>query len=186
MKNERSRPMSATDREEKLEILKLRARELARELGDSATDEDAIEVLEFVLGQESYAVETSYVAEVYPLKDLTSVPCAPSIVVGVLNLRGEILSVMDIKELFGLPEEGLRERDRVIVTHHGAMRVGILADAVRGVHSIPLDEIQPPLRTSSGIAARYLRGITRDQVNILDIAKVISDKRMIVHEEVQS
>ena len=87
-------------------ILRERALALAAEPGETQTLADSIEVVEFLLAHERYAVESSYVREVYPLENLTPLPCTPGFVLGIVNLRGEILSVIDLKKFFDLPEKG--------------------------------------------------------------------------------
>ncbi len=171
--------------QEKGEILKARAKTLARE-SETKGAEEHIEVVEFLLTHEKYAIESTYVREVHPLKELTPLPCTPSFVLGLINVRGEILSVVDVKKFFDLPEKGLTDLNKVIIVHMDEMEFGILADVIIGVRSIPLNEIQPSLPTLTGIRAEYLKGITSERLVILDAAKILSDKRIIVHEEVES
>ena len=73
----------------------------------------------------------------------------------------------------------------VIVVRDGSMELGIVADIVVGVHSIPEKSIQPTLPTLTDICAEYLRGVTSDQVAILDVEAILADKRIIVHEELE-
>ena len=169
--------------EEKKRILKIRAKALAREPKEE-TDQEYVEVIEFLLAHERYGVESTYVREVYPLKELTPVPCTPPFVLGIMNVRGHIISVIDIKKFFDLPEKGLTDLNKVIVLQSGGMAFGILADAVLGVRNIPASALQPALATLTGIREEYLRGIADEQVVVLDAKKLISDKKIIVHEEV--
>ena len=177
----------ALTQQEKKKILKERAKALAREPDRKETTEEHLEVVEFLLANERYAVESSYVREVYPLKELTPLPCTPSFVVGIINVRGEILSVIDIKKFFDLPEKGLTDLNKVIIVqaNEPEMELGILADAIIGVRSIPLKEIQLSLPTLTGIREEYLRGVTNERLVILDVAKILYDERIIVHEEVE-
>src|SRR5439155_25417175 len=128
---------------------------------------------------------SSSVREVYPLKELTPLPCTPPFVLGIINVRGKILSVIDIKKFFDLPEKGLTDLNKVIIVHADEMELGILADALLGVRAIPLEELQPSLPTLTGIRAEYLKGVTKDRLVILDTEKILSDKGIIVHEEVE-
>ena len=171
--------------QEKKKILRERAKELAREPERKETAEDYLEVVEFLLAHERYAVESASVREVYPLKELTPLPCTPLFVLGIINVRGEIKSVIDIKRFFDLPEEGLTDLNKVIIVQADEMELGILADALIGVRSIPLNEIQPSLPTLTGIREEYLRGVTNERLAILDVAKILSDERIIVHEKVE-
>lgn len=172
--------------EEKKKILKARAAALAREPGGGAAAEAYLEVVEFLLAHEKYAVESTYIREVCPLKEITPLPCTPPFVLGIINVRGQILSVMDIKKFFDLPQKGLTNLNKVIILHTDEMDLGILADAIVGTRSIPLKGIQPSLPTLTGIRAEYLRGVTNERLVVLDAAKILSDKRIIVHEEVET
>jgi len=171
-------------REEKIGILKVRARALSQERKEKESDNEYVEVVEFSLAYEEYAIESSYVREVYPMKELTTVPGAPPFVAGIINVRGQILSVIDIKKFFDLPEKGLTDLNKVIIIHNNAMEFGILADVVLGTRRIMLREIQQSLPGFTEIRAQYLKGVTRERVIILDAGKLLSDKNIIVHEEV--
>ena len=171
--------------EERRKTLKARARALAREDDGGASDRRFIEVLEFLVSTERYAFESSYVREVYPLKELTPLPCTPSFVLGIVNVRGQILSVIDIKKFFELPEKGLTNLSKIILLHTDNMEFGILADVILGVSRLSIDDIQPALPTLTGIREEYLIGIAKERVIVLDAKKLLTDKNIIVHEEAQ-
>ena len=178
------------DPRQKKEILRDRARALARE-PEAETTVAYLRAIEFLLAGERYAIESAYVRQVYPLKSLTPLPCTPAFVLGITNVRGEILSVIDIKRFFDLPEQRLSDLDKVIIVQMDEMRVGILADAILGTRAIPLPEIQPSLPTFTGIRAEYLQGVVAalpgidERLIILDVERILSDERIIVHEQVQ-
>ncbi len=192
MKRTGKKPSLAFDRSieptpvEKKKILKARAKTLAREPEREEKAEAYLEVVEFMLAYERYAIETAYVREIYPLKEFTPLPCTHPFVFGIVNVRGQILSVIDIKNFFDLPEKGLGELNKVIILHLGDMVFGILADKIIGTRSIPLKEIQPSLPTLTDIRAEYMRGVTEERVVILDVTRIMSDKKIIVHEEVET
>jgi len=165
-------------------ILKERAQTLARETVPAEAADAGIEVIEFLLAHERYAVASEYVREVYPLEDITPLPCTPAFVLGIVNLRGEILSVIDIKKFFDLPEKGLTNLNKVIVLESADMVFGIVADAISGVRRIPRAGIQPSLPTLTGIREDYLLGVTAERVVILDAEKLLTDEKLIVQEQV--
>ncbi len=169
--------------EEKKRVLRARAKALAAEPKQAQAGGEFIEVVAFLLAQESYAIESSYVREVYPLKELTPLPGTPSFLLGVTSVRGQILSVIDFKKFFDLPEKGLTDLNKLIIVSGDGMEFGVLADAILGVRPVPLAGIQPPLPSLTGIRADCLRGVTEDRLVVLDAAKVASDKRIIVQEE---
>lgn len=167
--------------DEKKNILKIRASLLARQPEQVDQKGASLEVVEFLLAHEHYGLESSYIREVYPLKEITPLPCTPPFVLGIINLRGQILSVIDLKKFFNLPDQTLTLH-RVIVVHTAEMELGILVDTVLGMRTIPIDQIQPALVSSSGIAEAYLRGLTVERLIILDIAKILTDPSLIVDE----
>ncbi|MDM8548653.1 chemotaxis protein CheW [Desulfobacterales bacterium HSG2] len=168
--------------EKKSEILKDRAKALAKRAGKREEDEACLQVVEFLLAHEKYCIELVHIREVYPLKDLTPLPCTPPCVLGIINFRGQILSIVDLKKFFDLPEQELTDH-HVIILSSDEMEFGILADAILGVRHIPLSEIQPTLSTFTGIGAEYLRGVTKDRAVVLDGGKILSDKNIVVHQE---
>jgi len=167
------------------QILRARARALARPPERAAVAEASLEVLEFQLAQERYALETSYVREVHPLKNLTPLPCTPPFVLGIVNVRGRILAVLDLKKFFGLPENGLTDLHRIILVGGNGLELGLLADVSVGVRSIPVDSLQASLPTLTGIGAEYLKGVTAERLVVLDMGRILADSRIIVHEEVE-
>ena len=175
----------APDPEETKRILRERAQILAREPGKAVAGDQFIEVVEFVLAFESYAIETRYVREVEPLDNLTPLPGTPAFVLGIVNVRGEILSVIDLGKFFELPEQGLTDLNKVIVLESENMLFGILADAVAGVRRIPVGDIQPSLPTLTGIREAYLRGVTPGRTAILDAEKLLTDASIVVQERVE-
>lgn len=174
------------DPEETRRVLKIRAQALGRRSSFAEAVKEQIEVVEFVLAQERYAVESRHVRDVYPLEQLTPVPCTPAFVLGIVNLRGEILSVIDIKKFFDLPDKGLTDLNKVIVLESGNMRFGILADAIIGVHAIPVDDIQVSLPTLTGIRREYLKGVTPGRTVILDAVALLTDPNILVDDQVST
>lgn len=178
------REHKTTGDEDRQRILKVRAIALAREPEAGATEGERIEVVEFLLADERYALESTYIGEVYPLKDLTILPCTPPFVLGVINLRGKILSVIDLHTFFDLPNRGLSDLNKVIVLHDGAMEFGILADEIVAARWIPRNTLLASLPTLTEIRAEYLLGVTPERLVVLDGGRILADGRIIVHEEV--
>ena len=168
--------------QEKEQILAARTRVLAGKETDKPLTGEYTEVAEFILAEERYGIELKFIVEVYDLKDLTRLPCTPPFILGVMNVRGKIITVVDIKKLFELPDRGLTELNKVIIVHASGMEAGILADVISGVRSVPVSKIQPALPTLTGIRAEYIKGVTGDQLVILNMEHIFSDERIIVNE----
>lgn len=178
------------------EILRTRARILAREPNIEESDDESLEIVNFSLAYERYGVETTFVREVYPLRELTPLPGTPAFVLGIINVRGRMLCVVDLKKFFGLPEKGLTDLNKVIVLTSGLLpsqqtrfregvgEVGVLADAILGVKRIRQGSIQPPVLTLTGVREQYLRGITEEHDIILDAQKLLSDQKLVISEEI--
>lgn len=167
-------------------VLKARAAELAREPQKGSRRVNLIEVVEFSLAHERYAFESSYVREICPLNDLTPVPCTPPFVLGIINLRGQILSVIDLKRFFGLPERGITDLNKVMVLTSaaagGAMEFGVLADSIIGAMEADEAKLVRGLPTFTGIREEYLKGITPDRVAVIDASRLLSDPSIVVRE----
>jgi purine-binding chemotaxis protein CheW len=144
-----------------------------------------LELLEFRLGSERYALETRHIQDVHPLRELTPLPCTPPFVLGIVNVRGHILPVLDLKKFFDLPERGLTDLHRMILVRGNGLELGLLADVIVGVRSVAADDLQPSLPTLSGIRADYLKGVSVERLVVLDLDRILSDPRIVVHEEVE-
>lgn len=167
--------------DERQAILHARAQALAAVA--KAAPGESCEVLEFVLAGECYAIESAWVREVVPLRELTALPGVPSFVLGIVHLRGEIVSVLDLKKFFELPDSGLSDLNKAIVLADGTMQFAILADLIAGVRRLPLADVQPPLATLTDIRSQYLLGITSRREVVLDGRKLLADPAIVVAEE---
>nr|WP_320114028.1 chemotaxis protein CheW [uncultured Desulfuromonas sp.] len=165
-------------------ILRRRAQKLAETPQKKTTDEECLEVVEFLLGDEHYAIESRWIGEVYPLREFTPIPGTPPFVFGLMNLRGRILSIIDLRTFFDLPDKGLSDLNKVIVLSHDNMEFGILADAVLAAHQLPINRILPTLPTLTEIRAEYLKGVTKENLVVLEGRKLLADRTLRVHENV--
>jgi purine-binding chemotaxis protein CheW len=174
---------NATSAQEKHAILRERALALAREPQQVEAAQEFLEIVKFRLASETYGLESTFVREAYPLKAITPLPGVPPFVLGIVNLRGQILSVVNLKKFFDLPENGLGQLNKLIILHDEQIEFGILADDILGASAIAVEAIQATPPTVSGIGADYLRGVTTEGVIILDAEKILSDEKIIVHQE---
>ncbi len=191
-RNESSLPLQP-DRET-LETLRKRAIALASKDGaagavgasGSAAETQAVEMLEFRLANERYAVETRLVRAVYPLKNLTAIPCTPDFVRGVVNLRGQITTVISLEHFFNLPEQGLTDLHRIVLVGNDEMELGLLADVSVGVVQVDMASIQRDLQNLAAWGGKYVQGVTQDGLIVLDMDGILSDPGLLVNEEVGS
>lgn len=171
--------------EEKKNILIKRAKVLAGEISTEELMEQTVQIVEFMLASEKYGIEAIYIREIFSLKELTPIPCTPPFVLGVINIRQQIVSVIDIKKFFNLPDRGISELNKVIILKTDEMEVGILADSITGVSCINLKRLQTDLPGLTDIGTEYLKGICEGPLIILDGGKILSDKKLIVYGEVE-
>ena len=144
---------------------------------------EMMQLVVFGLADERYGLATEYVREVQPLHDVAPVPCTPELVVGVINIRGSIYSVIDIRSFFGVPKRKIGEATKVLLVSAAGLEVGILADDVKGATSVLLSDIKPTLAAHGMAKEEYIQGITKDMLIILNLEALLRDERIIVHEE---
>ncbi|MCD6116029.1 chemotaxis protein CheW [bacterium] len=169
---------------DKKAVLKKRAEALAKEMADEWQDKDKFEVVEFILAYELYGIKSSFVQEVYPLKNFTPLPGTPPFLLGITNIRGRIVSIVDIKKLFNLPDSGITDLNRVIIIENGESELGILADRIMGIRNISDVDFKANLLVTSDTIGNYIHGITEDKLIVLDVDKIFGDKRLIINSEV--
>ncbi|MGE5621229.1 MAG: chemotaxis protein CheW [archaeon] len=169
--------------EEKQEILRQRAWRLSEAVSEPEA-ENLIEVIEFTLSGETYAIETSYLKEVFHMREITPVPLTPPFVKGVVNLRGSIISVLDIKVFFELPNGAITNYDRVIILQDGGMTFGILADEIKGITKLSLDNSSSSLSDFNEVRQKYLKTVTSGRTVILDGGKLLNDRSIIINDEI--
>jgi purine-binding chemotaxis protein CheW len=137
--------------------------------------------LTFMLNDEEYGLEILKVREIIGLMDITKVPQTPDFVEGVINLRGKVIPVIDLRSKFGLPRAEYNEETCTIVVDVGMM-MGIIVDTVREVHDIPAEDIEPPPRLGGAVDTTFILGMgkVKDDVKILlDIDKVLTSEELV-------
>jgi purine-binding chemotaxis protein CheW len=147
----------------------------SREAGGRAVP---IQLVTFGLGNEEFGVDILAVKEINRMMDLTRVPQSPPEVEGVINLRGKIIPVMDLRKRFGLPVSANTEQTRIVVVEvHGRM-IGFLVDRVREVLSIESTIVDPAPRMVCSIDSQFIAGVgkLRDRLLILlDLQKLFAN-----------
>ncbi len=173
-----------TNTKQKKKILKERAGLLKTEVVEEKITGEQFEGLEFLLTNERYAIDANYVNEVIPLKDLTPLPCTPDFILGIINVRGKIIAVININKFFNLLEKSITKLNRVIVVKHQDIELGILADEIIGSTHIFPDKLQTTIPTITGINNDYLLGVTEDRLIIFNIKEFLLNDKIIINENV--
>jgi chemotaxis signal transduction protein len=159
-------------------------------------EEDAGEQLWLVvvrLGCELYGLGVQYVTDICPVGHVTPAPRVPAWVAGMVNVRGRIMSVVDLLQFLGLsaPADLLPGERRLVIVQTPAMELGVLVDAVLAVEAIPLSRLQEGADTLGGLPPDYVRGVVTygaaeapALVAVLDLHAVLGDPRLIVQESI--
>jgi purine-binding chemotaxis protein CheW len=161
-------------------ILAERAQRLSQPAARSRGIE-RIEVLKFRLAYQQYAIGMKYVREVVLTGGITPVPGTPEYISGICAIRGEIISLVDLRALFSISGRGLTDLNRVIVVTDGTMTFGILADYITGITTIPASMPSAPTPVAPTGAIPYLLGVV-DGIVVLDGTALLSDPRMLIDE----
>lgn len=161
-------------------ILKERAIALARE-AKMETAGSAIDVLEFDLAYERYGFELAYIREVCPLAELTPLPGTPDFVLGIVNVRGRVVSVIDIRKFFDLPDKGLSDLNKVVILTSDTREFGVLTDRIIGTRSLFTATLQESLPTLTDVRSQYLKGVTGERLIVLDAGKILRDEKLVVN-----
>lgn len=147
---------------------------------DVKKDFDSKEVLQLVtfrLGNEEFSLDILKVQEIIRHMDLTRVPKTPEFVDGVINLRGRVIPVLDLRKRFGLPKGENTNETRIIVVDVDNRTVGLKVDAVSEVLRLPADTVEPPPAIITGVESEYIKGVGKLDgrlLILLDVAKILT------------
>ena len=142
--------------------------------------EEVLQVVGFRLGGEEFGINILSVREINKLVPITKVPNAPDFVEGVINLRGKVIPIVNLRKRFGFPEQELGKSARIIVVELDDQVIGFIVDGVTEVLRISSDMIEPPPDMVAGIDSEYITGIAKleDRLLILiDLSKVLSTEQ---------
>jgi purine-binding chemotaxis protein CheW len=137
----------------------------------------SIQIVCFKIGKEEYGVDILKVQEILNLPKITTLPKATEFILGVIELRGKILPIVDLSKRFGIEAAKESRATRSIVVNIRGKEVGLAIDSVSHVVKVESDEIEPPPAIVKGISGRYIVGIAKvadDFVVILDIDQIFS------------
>lgn len=143
------------------------------------TDVHEIQIACFRLGEDLYAADIMRIKEIIRLQKLTSLPKAPAFVEGVLNLRGTVIPVVDLRKRFDLPAVSHSRDTRLLIVSVGKQLLGLVVDEVTEVISIPVKDIKPSPQLARGVGAEYLVGVclARDSlIMLLNLDRILSDR----------
>ncbi len=138
---------------------------------------EVVQVVSFALGSEEYGVDISQVQEIIRMVEITHVPRAPHFMEGVINLRGQLIPIIDLRTRFGMQRINSTKSTRIVVTEIGSKRVGIVVDSVSEVINIPIENVEDAPEMIAGVGTEYIQGVGKidDRLIImLDLTMVMS------------
>ncbi len=135
----------------------------------------------FQMGEEEYGIEILFVNEIIGIQKITTLPDMTNYIKGVINLRGKVIPVIDIRLRFGLDPREYDERTCIVVVNLDQVAVGLIVDSVKEVIDISENQIDPPPSIKKGSESRFVKGLGKVSDNvkiILDVDKLLFEKEI--------
>jgi purine-binding chemotaxis protein CheW len=149
---------------------------------------DLNQLISFEVGEEEYGLDILRVKEVIRIREITRLPKAPSFVKGIINLRGDVIPIIDLRDKFGLEHQEYTDTTRVIVVDVEDKLVGMVVDAASQVVRVPADQIEPPPPIVGGLSTEYIRGVGKlDErlVILLNIDRILTQEEKVQLKEME-
>src|SRR5882672_9939000 len=153
---------------------------------DKDTTQARKEFLSFVLGEAQYCIDILKVQEIRTYEAPTRIASTPAFIKGVINLRGNIVPIIDLRVKFGLAEQGINTQTVVIVLNIAKRTVGVVVDGVSDVLAIADTEIKPAPELSGALDTRYLQGLATvggQMMIMIDIERLMTSRDMSIVDE---
>lgn len=147
--------------------------------GNTVDNDEVLQWVTFRLENETYGVNVMQVQEVLRYSDIAPVPGAPSYVLGIINLRGNVVTVIDTRARFGLMPDEITDNTRVVIIESNKQVIGILVDSVAEVVYMKASEIEPAPNVGTDDSAKFIRGVcNRDNelLILVDLDKLLCDE----------
>lgn len=154
---------------------------MATESDGKKRDDELLQLVTFSIGEEEFGVDILKVQEIIRTMEITKVPRAPAFVEGVINLRGKVIPIIDLRRRFNLAPKTHDKNTRIIDCVINNILVGFVVDAVAEVLRIPSNTVEPPPPVVAGIGSDYISGVgqLKDRLLImLDLDKLLSSEDM--------
>ena len=138
---------------------------------------DLLQLVGFQLDDEEYGIDILKVQEINRITEITKIPQSPDFVEGVINLRGNVIPIIDLRKRFNMPHKEYDKRIRIVVGEIGDRTVGFIVDAVSEIIRLPADKIEPAPNISADDKAEYILGVGKlddKLLMLLDIDKILS------------
>jgi len=140
-------------------------------------DQNLLQLVSFQLGEEEFGVDILKVQEINRMLEIIKVPNSPVFVDGVINLRGKVIPILNLRQRFGLEKKEIDKKTRIVVVDIDGKVVGVVVDAVSEVLRLPVDTVEPPPSMVAGVESEYIKGVGKleDRLLILlDLNKLLT------------
>ncbi len=143
------------------------ARQITQEAAQKELAAKLCKYVTFALGDETYAVTASSVNEVLRYTEITPVPGAPAAILGIINLRGNVVTVLDARMLFDLPRQEVSSQSRIVIVDIEDYSVGVLVDRVSEVVDLDTAHIESSPNTGNDAAADFIQGVYNEDSTLI-------------------
>ena len=153
-----------------------------------AANDKLDQLISFAIGDEDYGVDIQTVKEVIRHREITRLPKAPAFVKGVINLRGDVIPIMDLRERFNMEQQEYTSMTRVIVVEVDGRSIGMVVDSVSHVIRIDESQIEPPPPCVGKISEEYIRGVGKvgeKLIVLLHITKILTAEEKVELGKIQ-
>jgi len=165
------------------QALAKRTRLLACEEEHQIDIREYIPFIRFHLGSlEHYGIPYQAVAEILYFQGIAEIPCTPDFVAGVINRRGELLTVLDLNRFFKTDHVTYSDNARIIIVNGSGLTLGLIVDDVIGIDTYDAQRLSPPLPSSGVSNIQYVKGIHHGEVTILDMEEILADPALRIDE----
>jgi len=147
-----------------------------------------LHIVGFQVGRETYGVPITSLHEIVRVPEITAVPDAPDYLEGVINLRGKIVSVMDLRKRFGSQEAAIRKQNRILVVEHQGRLAGLIVDSASEVLKVPVEDVDPPPAVFQEGGLNCVTGLGKVKgrlVVLLDMSKLLAPANLVVSSQPQ-
>ena len=147
-----------------------------------------LQAVVFMLNKAYYGVPILQVKEIVKMTEITEIPNTPDFVQGIVNLRGKIIPIIDMRKRFGLPEEEVNENWKILILKSDDVLFGVMVDQISEVEKVPATLIEKPPKIVAGVNGKFINAIAKMEnrlLILLDIGKILSDEEKEILQDIE-
>ncbi|MDO7085265.1 chemotaxis protein CheW [Pseudocolwellia sp. AS88] len=151
---------------------------MSKSAAGSHSQDETTQWVKFSLGGENYGIRVLKVQEIQRYSEISPIPGAPSYVLGIINLRGSVISVLNTREKFGLPDYEITDDSRIVILEVGKQIIGILVDSVAEVISLQASDVDIAPNVGNDETAKFIDGVSNkggELLILLDAEKILNE-----------